>query len=520
MTATDLSSLMSRPAPSTAIAGTADARLPLVVWAYLIAVIVPLGMQVGPLALTALRLLLMVLVVPLMLRILSGKCERIYATDILFILHIVWATLALAVNNPNQVIEQTGSVGMEFLGGYALGRVYIRSRTDFLALCRALILIVLMMLPFAVFETLTGRPLWLEALRALPGVKTVALNYQDPRVLFGLTLERVQMGFAHPIHFGLFCSVAFSLCFVAMEGTFGTARRWLTATAIAFSGCLALSSGAILAIVLQFGLILWAMMFANVEKRWWILLGLAVLAYITIDLLSNRTPIQVFMSYATFSAHTAYWRAIIFEWGMKNVWMNPWLGLGLNDWIRPWYMYSGSMDNFWLVMAVRYGIPGFLFVTAGYLLVVYHVMRRDFRSDVMLANFRRAWVFTFMGLSFTLCTVHVWTAIYSFTFFLLGAGVWFITAQAEDEDTTESVIATNDRSFTRAFATTAQGLTGRTGARETPPDGPRYSRFGGSREDAGQRTSARDNRILHQRTEKRAPHARARQPISTDRKHR
>ncbi|MEL6574179.1 MAG: hypothetical protein AAFQ64_21240 [Pseudomonadota bacterium] len=62
MTATDLSPLMSRATPSIAAAKTVEGRLPLVVWAYLIAVIIPLGVQVGPLALTALRLLLMVMV--------------------------------------------------------------------------------------------------------------------------------------------------------------------------------------------------------------------------------------------------------------------------------------------------------------------------------------------------------------------------------------------------------------------------------------------------------------------------
>lgn len=397
-------------------------------WVFLLAVVIPMGIQVGPLALTALRLFLMVMIIPLMVRLFLGHFGKIFATDVLFVLHIIWATVALAINNPNMVIEQTGSVGMEFLGGYVMGRAYIRTRADFAALARALIIIVLAMVPIALVETTTGRPLLLEALRMIPGVKTVALNYQDPR--FGL--ERVQMGFAHPIHFGLFCSVTFSLCFVAMEGTFSAARRWITASIIAGMAFLALSSGALLAIVLQFGLIAWAMMF-KFEKRWWLLVGLAVLAYIAIDLLSNRKPIQVFMSYATFSAHTAYWRALIFEWGMINVWKHPIFGLGLNDWERPFYMYSGSMDNFWLVMAVRYGIPGFLTVTAGYVLVVARVMRRDFSADPVLTQFRRAWVFTFLGLSFTLCTVHVWTNIYAFTFFMLGAGTWLILADTVED---------------------------------------------------------------------------------------
>ncbi|MEO5953666.1 MAG: O-antigen ligase domain-containing protein, partial [Chloroflexia bacterium] len=126
------------------------------------------------------------------------------------------------------------------------------------------------------------------------------------------------------------------------------------------------------------------------------------------------------------------WRAIIFDWGMKNVWGSPFVGIGMNDWVRPSYMTSGSMDNFWLVMAVRYGIPGFLLLATGYALAVFRILRRDFSTDIVLAQIRRAWVFTFLGLSFTLSTVHIWTNIYSFVFFMFGAGMWLISAEPQD----------------------------------------------------------------------------------------
>ena len=423
----------------------AAASLPIPVLIYLIAVVLPVGMQVGPLMLTALRLVLMVMVIPVMLGVLTGRHGRVFATDILFTAHIAWSTVALAMNNPEMVVEQMGSVGIEFLGGYFMGRAYIRNAEHFGALCRALVVIVCCMAPFALFETLTGRPLILEVIRA-GGFRTVPFNYQDQR----LGLDRVQMSFAHPIHFGLFCSVIFSLSFVAMEGMVGTARRFLVSGLIAACGFLSLSSGALLAIALQFGLIAWALIFSTTKHRWWYLVALFAVTYVVIDILSNRTPIQVFLSYATFSSHTAYWRAQIFEWGMKNVWMNPVFGLGFKDWIRPWYMYSGSMDNFWLVMAVRYGIPGFLTVTIGYVLVVYHILRRNFEGDLTLTQFRRAWVFTFLGLSFTLCTVHIWTNIYSFVFFILGAGVWLIKAAPRHPSSDEAPTAADEVQGRRA----------------------------------------------------------------------
>ena len=400
-------------------------KLPLPVWLYLLAVVIPIGFQAGPLAMTTLRLLLLVMIVPLMIQLLMGRYGKILITDILFVAHIGWAVVALAVNNPDQVVQQVGSVGMEFLGGYVMGRAYIRTPEAFAALCRALVLIVLCTVPLALHEALTGRPLLIEYLRRF-GLTATGIVTIEGR----MGLERVQAVFAHPIHYGLFCSVAFSLAFVALQDMTGGVRRYVSSALIAGAGFLALSSGALLAISAQIALILWAAIFAKVTWRWWLLLGLFAVAYVIIDIFSNRTPIKVFMSYATFSAHNAYWRSIIFEWGMKSVWIHPLYGIGMNDWVRPWYMHSGSMDNFWLVMAVRYGIPGFVPLALGFIIAIARIMRRDFAGDAMLILFRRAWVFTFLGLSFTMSTVHIWTNVYSFVFFMFGAGMWLITAKS------------------------------------------------------------------------------------------
>ena len=268
-------------------------------------------------------------------------------------------------------------------------------------------------------------------------------------------LERVQTVFAHPIHYGLFCGTAFSLLFVGLKGLISTTARYLGSAAIGFCVFLSLSSGALLPFILQLGLIFWAFSLNSVRQRWLILLGLFMLAYVAIDLLSNRTPIKVFMTYATFSAHNAYWRSIIFEWGMINVWANPIVGIGLNEWIRPYYMRSGSMDNFWLVNAVRYGIPGFFLLALGYLPALWKIGRRNFDTDLRLWQVRRAWIFTFVGLTLTLATVHVWTSIYSFVFFLFGAGMWFLTVKADIAGEANPAAQTASRakvSFSRSFS--------------------------------------------------------------------
>ena len=114
---------------------------------------------------------------------------------------------------------------------------------------------------------------------------------------------------------------------------------------------------------------------------------------------------------------------------MDNVWANPVFGIGLNDWARPEFMFSTTVDNFWLLAAMRFGIPGFLLLAGGYLIGLAQVIRRDFSADTRLRQIRLGWVFTFLGMTFTLSTVALWTNIYSFVFFMFAAGMWLITAQ-------------------------------------------------------------------------------------------
>ena len=397
---------------------------------YLVFVMVPIGFNLGPLALNGVRLVLLVMILPLMTQLLAGKYDGVFVFDILFILHILWAVVALAVNNPNQVIQNIGSVGAEFLGGYVLARAYIRTPADFLALCRFLVLSVCLTLPLAVYETVTGRPILVELIDKLPGITSVANVIYERR----MGLDRVQLAFAHPIHYGLYCSVAFSLAFVALSDVSRPVWRYVSSAVLGFCCFLSLSSGALLALILQMFLIGWSWLFGKTPRRWLMLVGLFGLLYLTVALLSNRTPMKVFMSYATFSAATAYMRSIMMDWGMVNVWSSPIFGIGLNDWVRPASIHSNSLDNFWLLMAMRYGIPGFTLLVLGYGLAILQIGHRKFDGDPVLTHIRRAWVFTFLGLSFTLTTVAVWTSIYSFVFFMFGAGVWLIKARPQGAD--------------------------------------------------------------------------------------
>ncbi|WP_371170537.1 O-antigen ligase family protein [Aliiroseovarius sp. 2305UL8-7] len=401
--------------------------LPLPVLIYLIVVVVPFHFNAGPVLLTGVRAFLLVLIVPLTIKLFTGKFGRLVFADFLFFLHMGWAAIALSVNNPDRTVQFIGSNAVEFLGGYILARAYVRSPEVLMAVWKVLFVVVILTLPLAAFEAVTARPIAIEIISKLPGIQSLANIVMESR----MGLDRAQVVFAHPIHYGLFCSVTFSLCVVGMKKEWGNFRRLLTTGMICTGVFLSLSSGALLPVALQIGLIIWAAVFDKLKARWMLLMSLIVLAYITIDLLSNRTPIRVFMSYATFSPHNAFWRGLIFEYGIQNVWDSPVFGIGLNDWKRPGWMHASTVDNFWLLIAMQFGIPGFILLVIGYFEILIRIGVSKVDADPVTWRLRRAYMFSFIGMTLTLSTVHVWTNIYSFTFFMLGSGVWFIFAKPQ-----------------------------------------------------------------------------------------
>lgn len=408
----------------------ARARLALPVVLYLVAVMLPIGFNLGPIYLNLVRLVLLVSVVPLTLQLFTGRYGRILVPDIAFFLFIVWMTIATAINDPGRLLENVGSTSIEFIGGYVLGRACIRNPDDFLRLSRALVFMIVLTVPIAVYELITNVPLVLYILQRIPGVRTEWIVDNSDEMRMGL--YRVQAMFPHPIHYGMFCSSAFALCYIGLKGVYSTPKRYLALAIITFCTFTSLSSGALLPIFMQTGLIAWAVVFRKTEKRWLILGLLCAAGYIALEFLSNRSPIIVIMSYATFSAWNAYWRALIFEFGIQNVWANPWFGIGLTaDWVRPRWMGPSSVDNFWLVVAMRYGLPGIILLGIGYLQPLWAVGMRRFDPARATWPLRRSWLIVFVGMTFSLSTVHVWSTMYSFVFFLFGAGMWFLTSPTE-----------------------------------------------------------------------------------------
>ena len=399
----------------------------LIVLIFLICVVVPAFFFVGPVRLTFLRVLLLLAFTPLFLRWITGAYNGIRLPDILICIHMIWIVIAMAQNHKvSRAVEFAGVQGVEIFCAYLLGRVYVTNLQQFLFFVKTFLWILAILLPLALFEALFETAPLLVALERFPGLQSVTNVQHEMR----LGLHRAQVIMEHPILFGVFCSAGFALAWSVLEATGTSKTGRIIWTAIAgFTGFLSLSTGALLGMVVQTGLFAYEYVTThifNIARRWRFLALTTIFFYVVIDLLSNRTPVTIFISVATFNTGAAWNRVLIWNYGSAVVWDNPIFGNGLRYWARPLWMKS-SVDNFWLLIAMRYGIPAFLTLAGAFIATAWRVGQMDFADDPRRLACQRGWLIAVVSVIISLCTVHIWSNSLSFLMFFLGAGVWMYT---------------------------------------------------------------------------------------------
>ncbi len=388
---------------------------------FIFSLALPIIFHLGPLRLSPYRLVLVATIIPCLLAWLSQSMGRIRLPDILMLSTAIWGAIVLAIQQrtgpqaeDSFFIQSADIFFIETFGTFLFARRYIRDVFAFRRMVGCLVWMVIFLLPFAIYENLTGSPILIELFGKIFSVYGIVNS--EPR----LGLSRAQGPFDHFILFGVVCSSAFALSFYVFGAKHAGSR--LASVLVAMAAFSSLSSGALLSLVTQAILIVWDKITASVARRWAILAAIVITTYFVVDLLSNRTPFDVFISYLTFNADTSYMRVHIWNYGTQSVMQHPILGIGLNDWERPEWL-GGSIDNFWLVNAVRYGIPGFVLIAASFLSVCFGLGRLK-SLPFQVAQCRKALIITLCGLGFSSCTVHLWNAPYVLFIFLLGSGMW------------------------------------------------------------------------------------------------
>ena len=381
---------------------------------FVLALLMPtyMSFSLGPMRLTVYRLFLILGFIPCAAQLMSPARFRMLPSDRLVAASAFWAAATFLYHEGlGTGLEPAGIFVLETLGAYLLGRVLVQDERAFRGFVALVTVIICGLLLFTLPESVFGKNLF-----GLPP------SGMEKRM--GLT--RAQGCFDHPIIHGVFCASAFAMSWRAFAP--GPHRsnlaRIFQGALISVTAMTSVSSGAIAALFVQWILLFWVHLTRRIQRRWQLFSALVAAMYVTVDTLSNRTPMLVFFSYLTLSPETAYGRMIIWDWGFyENALKHPLLGIGLADWVRPSWLFSGSMDNFWLVLMVQNGLPCFLFLAWG-MISLLRLGSKGARQQGVSELFM-GWSISVVGLVIAACTVHLWNAALVYLFFLLGAGAWF-----------------------------------------------------------------------------------------------
>jgi hypothetical protein len=392
-------------------AGTHGMRV--LVTLFVLSLMIPSSWEIAGLRLDTARIYALCLVIPLAMRWLAQEAGRPLPVDTLILLHGFWIVVTMVVNHGPARIAFAGMNVVELLCGYLVGRILIRDPASFRFLFQALLMALIILLPFALFEMSNGRATLQEAFRSLFGS---AHSDIDNPARWGL--HRAQTVMQHPILWGVFCAIVVANVFFIWRDRLPAA---VSRAGVAGLACFSsMSSGAVLNVLIQVLLIGWSW---ATNGAWKLLMVAFVSVYVFLSVASNRGPIVIMVETLTFSANTGWARIHIWRHGIDDVLANPIFGIGLHEHTRPFWL-TVSVDNFWLVMMLRHGLIGFGLLAAALAWHIWKVTTAKGLSSYE-RRLREGYMIAFVALIFSLSTVHFWGPPYLLMFAYIGAGVWF-----------------------------------------------------------------------------------------------
>ncbi|WP_108257979.1 hypothetical protein [Mangrovicoccus ximenensis] len=477
-----MNTMATRRGRASAIAQAPDDSLsmPIVLGLFVFSITQPYLFNFGGFIMAPYRLLLLIMLVPLGINWLMGKYNGFILPDFLVIGHMLWMPVSMAVNGQMSGMPvYVGSQFTDIVGGYLLGRAAIRNKEDLIFFTRCLLIVLMILLPFAAIESFGKVMILNDIAQKLPFAeahKRTTLDY-PPR--FGM--QRAQTATPHPILYGITSALAFSLGWLVLRhgrkpvnGIFG---RLAWSSGSLGGAFFALSAGGWMNILMQIGYLSYNRIFRQIGARWKLLLWGGAAFYVFLIFYSERPPLVVLSRLVALNQETAWFRYLIYEYGSAEVARHPVFGMGLfNDYIRaPWMI--PSVDNHWLLQAMRWGYPGFLMLVVAAFYPIVKLGLKNFRGNEMLSDFRYAMIFSMTSFYISMATVAVWNIQYSLIMLMIGATAWLIKidppapAGGGNEADTQAEEPVRKGRYTR-FPGRASAAGKASPAREIPSDTP------------------------------------------------
>lgn len=279
--------------------------------------------------------------------------------DLLFFLSSTSMFITTGIHYTIDVAFKTGAANMlDMLLAYLAGRIFFRSTLDFR---RFLFRISPMLVGVAIImalESISHRYI----LRPFVG----AITGRSPAAALALMYEirngflRATGPFMHPIAAGLFFGTLAPLYIVADLPK----RRWWGLLGC-LGGIFGWSSAGIASIIFGSLLAIYEQLQRRLRTGWLIVIMAVVVAAVLIEVLTSSGLVRFIIRYGAINPITGYFRLMIWEYGSAAVAKSPWIGIGFESYERPAWMHTDSVDNYWLLHAMRYGIPSMACMLVG-----------------------------------------------------------------------------------------------------------------------------------------------------------
>lgn len=264
-----------------------------------------------------------------------------------------------------------------------------------------------------------------------------------------LGLFRAFGPFPHPILAGLFMSSFLPL--FMLSGL----RGWPKIAGVFASFCafFSLSSAALLGLVVGLVFITYDWLSERIQNlSWRVFLFFSAMFVLVAELATSAGTFGLVMRFASLNSVSAYNRVLIWDHGTRSVANYPWFGIGYAEWDRPSYM-SSSMDHFWLLMAVRFGIIPAVLIAVATILAVVLLMRSSIAGGNHTdRRFVRGVAISLAVFGIGIVSVALWQSAHIWFFMLIGLAVSVAHAQYARANLERAAAAIHQRSGPRPSA--------------------------------------------------------------------
>ena len=386
-----------------------------VVLLYLLLVPQQFNVTIGTTYLSPYRIFLLGAPIYLLTRALSNSLRFVWP-DLLLILALCWIALAsfMTSGSVTTAMVQGGSHLVDIGLAYFVARAGIQSPNDFRKFLILAAPGILFTGVIILMEAVSHRLIVQSIASSITGVPVS--DFQNVR----LGLMRGMSSFPHPILAGIFLASFLPLYLLSglrglprFLGIVGSVLAWFT-----------LSSAALLGLVVGTLLYCYDWLTERIYNATWrLFLFFSGLLYLVVELGSNSGFYSIMVRYASFNAVSAYNRILIWKYGSQNVAEHPWFGIGYADWDRPDWMHSDSFDWFWLILALRFGIPTAILVLGATLLAIGMVAWKSRKMAAADARLLRGVAISLGVFSLGLNSVSLWLSTLAWFFMLVGMAV-------------------------------------------------------------------------------------------------